>query len=527
MRSTGLLRSASLLLLATSATLGACNAITGADGLIINEDLGAGGGAGSAGSDQTTGTGATMMTTTTTTTTTGGGSVFTDATGLSITQVALYQGVKATLFENGAQTNNAVPIVAGRDALLRVWIASDANYDGKDVFARVQIDGGEPIQVIGVPPMNSGTDNNLGSTLNFEIPGDKIPAGFSFRVELVQATLGAGPDNPAAHFPASGSYPTNAQSVGQTLKVTLVPVRYGADGSNRLPDLSESQIQGYKDLFYGMYPVPSVEITVRDPMQYNSDVSPNGYGWDQLLSEIGQLRAQDGAPFDVYYYGIFNPSSSVNSYCGGGCVAGLGNIGGPGDAYSRAAIGLGFSGDIAWETAVHEIGHTHGRYHAPCGGAQGTEYPNDGAHSGGKIATWGYNLVTHQLYNPSNVTDVMGYCYPIWVSDFTFKGFFDRIKAVNNASFYVPDELKNRTYDRARIDMDGNVHWLSPVTLELPPQAEDMELTVDTDDGTFTVTGQYYPYDHLPGGVILWPQAGAPSSGVEFEWKGVLKNLWK
>src|SRR4029079_14363205 len=93
---------------------------------------------------------------------------------------------------------------------------------------------------------------------------------------------------------------------------------------------------------------------------------------------------------------------------------------------------------IAWETSVHEIGHTHGRDHSPCGGAAGADpsYPYQGA----IIGKWGYNLLTQQLYNPNNVTDVMGYCQPIWVSDFTFKGFFDRIKAVNNANIVFPPE---------------------------------------------------------------------------------------
>ena len=43
-----------------------------------------------------------------------------------------------------------------------------------------------------------------------------------------------------------------------------------------------------------------------------------------------------------------------------GCVAGLGFVGGPSDSWARAAIGLGFTGDNAAETAVHELGHNHG-----------------------------------------------------------------------------------------------------------------------------------------------------------------------
>ena len=73
----------------------------------------------------------------------------------------------------------------------------------------------------------------------------------------------------------------------------------------------------------------------------NSDVSANGSGWDSLLDAIASMRQQDNAPDDVYYYGIFAPASTMGNYCGFGCVSGLGMIGGPGDSYSRAAIGLG------------------------------------------------------------------------------------------------------------------------------------------------------------------------------------------
>src|SRR5262249_51930818 len=158
---------------------------------------------------------------------------------------------------------------------------------------------------------------------------------------------------------------------------------------------------------------------------YNQQVANNGAGWDTLLSYLGQIRQQDNAPFDVYYYGAFAPAASAIQYCGGGGGAGLGNIAGAGDAFSRAASGRGFgdgggqASGIAWETAVHEIGHTHGRYHSPCGGAAQPDpnypYPN------AIIGDWGYNLLTKQLYDPNQYTDVMGYCQPVWISDFTFK----------------------------------------------------------------------------------------------------------
>lgn len=522
MRSSSVRRAAPYLLLAACLPVAACNALTGADDLVLFAESGgeggapAGSGTGASGpassSGDPTGGAAQGGSSTTSTTTTGVTETYEDVAGVNISEIALYQGVKRPLMAGGQPANTTVPVVVGREGLFRVYVTTDGNYDGQPVLARLFLNGNEtPIEQT-VTVNGNPQDSQVGSTLNFELTGADIPVGFSYRIELSRKTTQAPVMNPGAKFPSAGFADTGAQDNGGTLRITLVPIQYGADGSNRLPDLSTGQINAYHDLFYGMYPAASVEITVRDPVAWDQTVAANGSGWENLLGYIGQLRANDQAPFDAYYYGIFAPASSVNNYCGGGCVAGLGNIGGANDAYSRAAIGLGFSGEIATETAVHEIGHTHGRYHAPCGGAAGTD-PNF-PYNGAEIGAWGYHVLTGQLYNPGNTVDLMSYCSPIWVSDYTFTAFWKRIKAVNGASMFVPEELKNRTYDRAWIDGEGVMHWLSPVKLEMPPSADPVDVTVESAAGISKVTGQFYPYDHLPGGVILWPQAGGPTAKV-------------
>jgi hypothetical protein len=531
MRSTLLGRATPLLVLAACLPVAACNLITGADNLELFADNSGGDGQGGNGpsgpsSGPTTGPGGGVGSSgggATTSSTTGPTETFEDAQGVTINEIAIYQGVKRPIMAGGQPVSSTVPVVAEREGLLRAFVTTDGNYDGQPVIARLYLNGSDTPVEQTVTINGSPSESQLGSTLNFHLAGGDIPVGFSFRLELGRNLTSALAPNPGASYPGEGFAQTDAKGNGGTLRITLVPVQYGADGSNRLPDLSAGQLAAYHDLFYGMYPAGEVEITVRDAVPWNSNVASNGSGWENLLSYIGQVRADDNAPFDAYYYGIFSPSSSVNNYCGGGCVAGLGNIGGPNDAYSRAAIGLGFSGTIATETAVHEIGHTHGRYHAPCGGAAGTD-PNF-PYSGAKLGAWGYDVVTQTLFSPSNTVDLMSYCTPIWVSDYQFTALFNRIKAVNGASIFVPDELKNLTYDRARIDGEGQLHWLSPVTLEMPPSADPVDLTVESDAGTSLVTGQFYPYDHLPGGVVLWPQAGGPTKSLVVDLAGTIGTL--
>jgi hypothetical protein len=522
-----------LTVLLVAAPVVACNALTGADNLVIDDDFGEQGSAGSqtgngagatgTGGAATTGTGAGATGTGT------GGSTATgnpppdplgDALGVGINEIAVYQGVKRQLMANGAAVPSTTPVVAGRDALIRVFASDQGGYDGGPVVARLFLNGStQPYEV--ERGVSNPSEGSLNTTFNFDVPGADLAGGFSYRVELKQAAT-PGSVNPGAVFPASGFEQIGVQSSGAVLKISLVPVSYGADGSNRLPDTSPGQLQAYEELFYAMYPVPSIEISVHAPMAWSQTVANNGNGWDTLLNAVADLRANEGAT-DVYYYGIFSPAASVGNYCGGGCVAGLGFVGGPTDNYTRAAIGLGFSGTIATETAVHEVGHNHGRNHSPCGGAAGADqnypYPN------ASIGSWGYNLLTGQLFSPSEYSDVMGYCSPIWVSDYTYKAIFNRIKSVNGANVVFPQELLNRTYDRVRVDPNGGLTWMDSIQLATPPMGEEKSVVLTSETGSETVTGQYYEYDHLPGGVLFWPASQQPFQAVQIQVEGKSMNL--
>lgn len=508
----------SLALLASAPLTGGCNYLSGANDLAVQEGRSKAkrgseeapqGGEGAGPVDQTTSTG------------TGDqpppSETFADATGVSIQSIAIYQGVKRPLMEGGSSASTSVPVIAGREALVRVFLSLSGEYDGQPVTARLTVDGGDALEAE-VTPNGNPTEGALGSTVNFNLPGDMVSTGFSYRVELLQRVGEGGGDFPAAHFPADGLAQVGAKATGAALKIVLVPIKYGADGSNRLPDTSSTQLQRYANAFYGTYPVAAVDISVHDAIQYNGDVAANGSGWDTLLNSIADFRASDGAPDDTYYYGIFAPGSSFGSYCAGGCVAGLGFIGSPNDTYTRAAIGLGFSGDVASDTAIHELGHNHGREHAPCGGAAGVDpgYPD----ASGSIGSWGFDLVHQQLINPADTVDMMSYCSPIWVSDYTFKGLANHLAGVS-AKLNYPAEVLDRQYDRVRIDGDGNVVPMDAIELHTPPQGESRDVVVRAGGKLRTVAGSFFAYDHLEGGVLFWPRTEQAPHTVEIQVAGV------
>ena len=82
---------------------------------------------------------------------------------------------------------------------------------------------------------------------------------------------------------------------------------------------------------------------------------------------------------------------------------------------------------------AHEVGHNHGRDHAPCPqwgiGGVDANYPYPGAATG----VYGWDSRSDTLMPPTS-TDLMGYCNRKWVSDYTYEGLLNRVASVNGAA---------------------------------------------------------------------------------------------
>ena len=121
---------------------------------------------------------------------------------------------------------------------------------------------------------------------------------------------------------------------------------------------------------------------------------------------------------------------------------------------------------------MHEIGHNHGRAHAPCGAAAGPdpEFP----YRGGTIGGWGYDERRRGLVRP-NAFDFMGYCQPRWISDYNYTALWERIIAVNGSNASIDlrgSSLAARPRLRHRVlrfDHGAESEWLD--ALDLPPAA--------------------------------------------------------
>jgi hypothetical protein len=359
----------------------------------------------------------------------------------------------------------------------------------------------------------ASNDGDLASTINVKIPGSALVPGVKIGVVLNAPGTSPPPTGKSsARYPQDGSLDDiGVGAGGDVMKVVFVPMKYNGDGSGRMPDTSDAQIAMYKDQFFRKYPVAKVDVSVHAPVDYDAVITKD-HGIGDMLNMIGALHDKDGAASSTYYVGLLQPAAKFWDFCGSGCVAGLSFVGQP------ASVWWGYSGtDWAGGTGAHEVGHAHGLPHAPCGTDDPDWWPSDDAHAGAKLGAWGWDPVESKLFDPggdpsasvkSTNRDVMSYCGPTWIGDFNYAKLWHRVQADNGvkAAMYIgkPSRMESVFVGEA-----GQSTW-EKASIAYQPWMENGEVrtitVVDADGRASNETGYWFPYDHLPGGHLVFPE---------------------
>lgn len=430
------------------------------------------------------------------------------ATGLSVTDIVLYQAVGIPLMRNGVEVSGqGAPIIVGKDAMVRVHVRPEEGFRAREVLAWLELrDSFGQVSVFSSPldVTRASAETDLGTTFNIEIPGSSVKGDMSYRVSLREKSpyTQAQPGHAAsAIWPREGLGQIRASSSRGNFKFTIVPYRY----NGRLPDTTEAQLRLFHEKFTS-YPVPGVDITIHAPVDHSGTFDARGSGWAQLLYRTCNMRMNERAANNHYYYGLIAPAEDIAEFCGGGCVAGLAYLAEqPSDNFTRCGIGLGFTGAMAVETALHELGHALGRAHAPCGNPDGIDraFP----HANGTIGVFGYELPRKRLHTPT-VRDFMGYCSPMWISDYTYEALFQRIAFVNAMPRVVLPAGFPERWRSFVVEIDGSLHASETTKLDTPPsgQSETVYLLDEKGEQVGTTTGFFYGTHHLPGGSLLIPE---------------------
>ena len=311
-------------------------------------------------------------------------------------------GVRAYLTQAVQSHDFAVPLVAGEDALLRVFVMAGSGvtalmppvrarfYRGEREVHSLWIDGSS------APVPQTMAEGDLEATANAVVPGVILVPGTEMVVDVdpdqtLDSSLGIG-----GRIPREGRMVLDIRSVPD-FDVTAVPFLWAAN-----PDSSGFKatigLTADHDIFYETrewLPIAKMTATVREPVLVDYDPKEN---IARVLQDLALLLVADGAP--GYYMG-------VPPWIERGLV---------GQGYFGARVSVS---NFEGHTIAHEFGHNFWLQHAPCGRPQGVDgqYP----HTGGRIGAWGYDFRDGTLVDPDMFFDLMTYCQEVdWISDYSF-----------------------------------------------------------------------------------------------------------
>ncbi|HEX7552313.1 MAG TPA: zinc-dependent metalloprotease family protein, partial [Geothrix sp.] len=336
---------------------------------------------------------------------------------------------KVQLTQSTQTLDNTVPIVAGKPGLVRAFVLANQVNTATPLVQVTLLNNG--VAVAGYPKLASfsGTsvptvlaESSLAKSWNLTIPATDLvtPTGSGYSLHAV--------------VNAGGNLPPETDSTNNTITVALTGTTVPTFKTTIFPVVLSSGTgnvtAGNKDTWAArlvkMYPVGLSDVVVGTTFTDAtiSNLASDGTGWNTLLNDLVTKHQADGAS-DRYYFGALNVS-----YASG--VAGLGYVPSSSSSafYYRTAIGwdkTGYSdGGNYPEVFAHETGHNMGRNHSPCP-TTGSNIPAgidpNYPYAGASIGVWGYdNVIPNTIYSPATYKDIMAYCSPDWVSDYTYKG---------------------------------------------------------------------------------------------------------
>ena len=326
--------------------------------------------------------------------------------GVPEVQMAACAPVAAYLVQAVQSREFPVPLVAGEEALLRVFVTAvhESAAGMPLVRAHFYLNGREThaVEIAGssVPIRTEIDEGDMSRSANAVIPGDVVRPGLEMVIEVdpngtLDPTLGV-----AGRIPAMGRLAVEVREM-PPFDLTVIPFLWASEPDSSVIGIAEgmaSDPAGHELLAATrtLLPVADIAVTAHAPVTISSN-----FGFD-VLQETAAIQVLEGG--DGHHMGLMVRFSDTG---------GLGAVGG------RLSVSETHGGVIA-----HELGHNMSLWHAPCGAAWDLDprYP----YPGGSLGAWGYDFPgEHDIRRggePVNLwtADLMSYCHPSWISDYHF-----------------------------------------------------------------------------------------------------------
>jgi hypothetical protein len=348
------------------------------------------------------------------------------ARGLTLSLIEAAQAVFVPLARAGAEVpaeGRRLELIEGRALFVRASFTTANGFAARPLRALLTVEsapGQAPQVFTDEKTIGAATKaGDLATSFNFLLPATMVTPTARFALSVHEAAAVTTPE-PATppRFPATGTTAFGIKAGKMQLDLVITPA-VGPTGT--LADSPERRARIERYLF-DVYPVQKLNIRWRPLVRLTKKISAaDGF------TLMRDWRTMDGAKPHEYYHMLVPVEDTSESYLG------IANFAGAGQNEGARRIAITFvtkrAIDSELDTISHEMGHNHGRSHVAGCNAQGVDknYP----YANTMVGVSGYALSDGTLKPAPMYKDLMGYCYPTWISDYTFAGFAERVRTVS------------------------------------------------------------------------------------------------